>query len=283
MDLNVQFCNILETFGFVQNICTETHRSHHLLDYIITRKDCNIISDFLVSDFISDHRALHAWLQCIRPHPVRKQISVIAIRRIMDTMVEMYDRFLSELLDKHAPLKKITVVDRPLNEWMTENILALKAIRRKNELIWRKTRITINFNIYYDSCMAVKKAISIRKAELMEQNVINCEGDQTKLFSLIHSLFGSKKITVLPEYTSSFTLASSINMFFIEKIHNIKMEFPLLEAYLPAYSFVDIDTIMPACTAVFDTFQPLSCDVLASIIHKLNRTTCGLDPFQLNY
>ena len=127
--------------------------------------------------------------------------------------------------------------------------------------------------------MAVKKAISIRKAELMEQKVINCEGDQKKLFSLIHSLFGSKKITVLPEYTSSFTLASSINMFFIEKIHNIKMEFPLLEACLPAYSFVDIDTIMPVCTAVFDTFLPLSCDVLASIIHKLNRTTCGLDPF----
>ena len=47
-------------------------------------------------------------------------------------MVEMYDRFLSELLDKHAPLKKITVVDRHLNEWMTNNILALKAIRRKN-------------------------------------------------------------------------------------------------------------------------------------------------------
>ena len=69
----------------------------------------------------------------------------------MDTMVEMYDRFISELLDKHAPLKKITVVDRPLNEWMTDNILSLKAIWRKNELIWRKTRIIINFNIYYNS------------------------------------------------------------------------------------------------------------------------------------
>ena len=31
--------------------------------------------------------------------------------------------------------------------------------------------------------------------------------------------------------------------------------------------------------AVFDTFQPLSCDVLVSIIQKLNKTTCGLDPF----
>ena len=135
----------------------------------------------------------------------------------MDTMVEMYDWFLSELLDKHAPLKKITVVDRPLNKWMTDNILALKAISQKNVLIWRKTCITINFNIYYDSCMAVKNNISIRKAELMEQSVINCEGDQTQLFSPIHSLFGSKKITVLPEYTSSFTLASSINMFLVRK------------------------------------------------------------------
>ena len=46
-----------------------------------------------------------------------------------------------------------------------------------------------------------------------------------------------------------------------------------------SYSFVDIDTIMPVCTAVFDKVQPLYCDVLASIIHKLNRTTCGLYPF----
>ena len=59
-----RFYIILETFGFVQNICTGTHRSHHLLDYnivnniIITRKDCNIISDCTVSDFISDHRVL---------------------------------------------------------------------------------------------------------------------------------------------------------------------------------------------------------------------------------
>ena len=81
------------------------------------------------------------------------------------------------------------------------------------------------------------------------------------------------------EYTSSFTLASTINMFFIDKINTIKMEFPLLEACLPVYSFVDIDIIMPACTTVFDTFHPLSCDVLSSLISKLNKTTCVLDPF----
>ena len=146
-----RFYNILETFGFVQNICTETHRSHHLLDYIITRKDYNILSDCTVSDFISDHRVLHASLQCIRPHPVRKQIAVRAIRRIkddaltedldrfnvdqgcvdVDTMIKQYDKYLSDLLNKHAPKKNIYVVDRPLNEWMTDGILTLKTIRRK--------------------------------------------------------------------------------------------------------------------------------------------------------
>ena len=89
-----QFCNILETFGFVQTVCAETHRSHHLLDYIITRKGCTSISDFLVSDFISDHSALHASLQCIHPHPVRKQISGRAIGRIKDdAIVTDLDKF----------------------------------------------------------------------------------------------------------------------------------------------------------------------------------------------
>ena len=103
---------------------------------------------------------------------------------------------------------------------------------------------------------AVKKDISKRKSELMEQRVIDCEGDK-KISSYTFSTWYLKN-TVLPEYTSSFTLASTINMFFIDKINTIKMEFPLLEACLPVYSFVDIDMVMPTCSAVFDTFHPLS-------------------------
>ena len=36
----------------------------------------------------------------------------------------------------------------------------------------------------------------------------------------------------------------------------IKMEFPILEACLPAYSFVNIGIIIYVCTTAFDTFQP---------------------------
>ena len=97
---------------------------------------------------------------------------------------------------------------------MTDDIPTLKDISRRNELIWRKTCTTINFDIYYDSRKVVKRAISKRKSELMEQRIIDCESDQKKLFSLIHSLPVRKKHTLFPEYTSSFTLATTKNMFF---------------------------------------------------------------------
>ena len=146
--------------------------------------------------------------QCIYPHPVRKQIAVRALCRIkddalaedldkfnvdqgcvdVDIMIEQY-KYLSNMLDKHAPKKNIYVVDMPLNEWMTDNILALNAFCRKNGLIRWQTRTTIiNFDIYCDRCKAVEKSISKRKSQLMEQRVINCEGDQKiMVFSHIFS------------------------------------------------------------------------------------------------
>ena len=54
----MQLCLYLLPLGAIlrhHNIC-------HLLDYIITRKDSSGVSNLYVSDFISDHRALHVSL-----------------------------------------------------------------------------------------------------------------------------------------------------------------------------------------------------------------------------
>ena len=77
-----RFVNILETIDVVQPIDKPTHNSGHLLDYIITRKDNSSVSNLYVSDFICDHRALHASLTCNRAHPEHKQIEVILLKCI---------------------------------------------------------------------------------------------------------------------------------------------------------------------------------------------------------
>ena len=137
-----RFEDILETFDFVQQINKPTHNSGNLLDYIITRKDNSGVSNFYVSDFICDQRALHVSLTYNRVHPERKQIDVGSLKRItydalkadligvnidrectdVNIVVRQYDAPLSSLLDKHAPSKRIYVVDRPMNNWMTDDI-----------------------------------------------------------------------------------------------------------------------------------------------------------------
>ena len=82
----------------------------------------------------------------------------------VNIVVRQYNASLSSLLDKHAPSKRIYVVERPMNDWMTDDILVQKALRRKYESLWRKTRLTVHFDMYSESCMAVKKSISKSKS-----------------------------------------------------------------------------------------------------------------------
>ena len=160
--------DIPKTFDFVQHIDKPRHNSGHLLDYIITRKDSSGVSNVYVSYFICDHRALHVSLTCNMVHPERKQTDVRSLKHItydalevdligvnidrecanVNIVVRQYDASLSSLLDKYAPSKRIYVVDSPMNDWMTYDILVLKSVRRKYESLWRKTRLTVHFDMY---------------------------------------------------------------------------------------------------------------------------------------
>ena len=82
-----------------------------------------------------------------------------------------------------------------MNDWMTDDILVLKALRRKRN-----------------------------------------------------------KEATLPKYDSPLTMASVMNTFFIDKIDNIRAEFPLLEANLPSYSFLSMDSIMSRCPTGLNHF-----------------------------
>ena len=137
------------------------------MNYVITRRDSDCIIFFSVANKISDNMALHD-SACQRPHPERKEVYVRALRRInyysleadldclnidiecddVNVVVAQYDTSLSRLLDKHAPLKRICIVDRPLSDWMTDEIRAQKNIRRKHEVIWRKNPLCIHFEIF---------------------------------------------------------------------------------------------------------------------------------------
>ena len=85
-------------------------------------------------------------------------------------------------LYKHVPSKRIYVVEKPINDWMTDDNLVLKALRLKYESFWRKTRLTVHFDMYSESCMDVKTAISNSKSEILQKKISDCNGDQKNTF-----------------------------------------------------------------------------------------------------
>ena len=104
-----------------------------------------------------------------------------------------------------------------MNDWMTDDILVLKALCRKHESLWCKTRLTVHFDMYSESCMAVKKAISKSKSVILQKKISDCTGDQKKLFKIVDTLLGQNKEATLPKYDSPLTMASDMNTFFIDK------------------------------------------------------------------
>ena len=68
-------------------------------------------------------------------------------------------------------------------------------------------------------------------------------------------MLGRNKQTTLPKYDSPLTMASVMNNFFIDNIDNIRAEFPLLEANLPCYSFLSMDSIIPIYTTTLYHFD----------------------------
>ena len=99
-------------------------------------------------------------------------------------------------------------------------------------------------------------------------------GDQNKLFNIVNTLLGRKQL-VLPDYNDPITLVSTFNMCFIDKITNIRVEFPLLESSLPPYSFESTDSIMSYCTVLLESFTMITSEELINIVSVIYKTTCS--------
>ena len=72
--------------------------------------------------------------------------------------------------------------------------------------------------------MAVKHAIDENKTQVIQKKITASNGDQKKLFNIVNTLLARRKQLVLPDHNNPITLASTFNMFFINKIENIRAE-----------------------------------------------------------
>jgi len=59
----LRLVSILETLGLQQHVTEGTHLRGNIIDFVISRKDDNILTNCYVGELISDHHIIHASLK----------------------------------------------------------------------------------------------------------------------------------------------------------------------------------------------------------------------------
>ena len=293
----VKFRRLLNSYRLEQFIDVPTHDSDHLIDYIISSAD--FVTNVTVSDRMSDHYALHCMLSCSHPHKVNKLVYYRQLHKInkdtlhadleaisldlnetdVNTVVEKYNKELLCILNKHAPEKCKKFAVRDMREWMTEEVHSIKRAKRKSERVWRKSKLTVHRLIFKEHCLKLKVAITKAKTHHYQQSILDCNGDQSKLFKCVNSLLGRSKQCALPPHDSPASLSTHFNDYFIEKIKAIREEFPILQSTLPNYVCPESSTTCEPTNCQFLDFTPVTLPEIKTIISQMNITTCPLDPF----
>ena len=293
----VKFRRLLNSYRLEQFIDVPTHDSDHLIDYITSSAD--FVTNVTVSDRMSDHYALHCMLSCSRPHKDNKLVYYRQLHKInkdtlhadleaisldlndtdVNTVVEKYNKELLCILNKHAPEKCKKFAVRDMREWMTEEVHSIKRAKRKSERVWRKSKLTVHRLIFKEHCLKLKVAITKAKTHHYQQSILDCNGDQSKLFKCVNSLLGRSKQCALPPHDSPASLSTHFNDYFIDKIKTIREEFPILQSTLPNYVCPESSTTCEPTNCQFLDFTPVTLPEIKTIISQMNITTCPLDPF----
>ena len=172
---------LLQTFDYVQHVKEATHKDNHILDLIISRSDDHIVCRPSVQDpTLSDHYAVRCKFLLAKPSFKRKEIAYRNLKRInfdrfrediinsalmesdalsLDDLIGQYNTTLTSLLNDYAPIRKKVVTLRPANPWLTPEIQKEKVTRRRLERRWRRTRLTVDRELYTQQCAVVCKLI----------------------------------------------------------------------------------------------------------------------------
>ena len=286
------FIDLLNSFDLHQHVNFSTHTSGNTLDLLISRSSSNIIQsvDFLVPA-LSDHYALLTAIQL--PKKPRMPRITKFIRRLKSIDLHSFkadllrtdvfcspssdasmfaDQLCSSLtntLDKHAPLIKITVPTRKSNPWFTEEIRSAKRLRSHLETIFRKTHLSNDFSAFKAQAKKVSKLISSSKSKFFRSTISKLRDQPRNLWSTLNSLLDRKPNATLPTHSSPSGIAQAFIEFFNNKI-------TLLCSKLPVVSCSPF-TDPPQCPPILSDFKPATVAEISKLIKAVPDTTCLLD------
>ena len=197
--------SLLDIFSLKQHVNVPTHKLGNTIDLLCTRdSDTGIDCINIIDELVSDHFAVHFNLATCRPPLPKKTVAPRHFKSVdlvtfkedfknsslshlfsedPDELAKLYyDQQLTELLDKHAPVKTKTVTIRPLAPWYTDDIQSLRKEVRYAERRSRRTRENKHSDEYHDHKNNLTEQIKIATKAHYQSKISSAGQAQKALF-----------------------------------------------------------------------------------------------------
>jgi len=289
-----QFLSLLSDFNLKQHVTFSTHKNGNTLDLLITPVD-SLLSPTVTCypSTPSDHFALISAISTQAPPP--NPIISRAFRRInsidienfisdlsksdlvlsppseLTELVDCYNKTLTAILDKHAPVITKTIRSPKSNPWFTPALNVLKKTRRKLERHWRSFPSLPNLsalrtatNHYYHAILAAKKRYH-------SNLVSSCRSNPRQLWKTVNNLLHRSTTSSLPNISSVTSVAKQFATFFSDKVTKLR-------ATIPGSSQSPHFPQPRSNPAVLNELRPTDVTEVTKLILKSRNKQCELDP-----
>ena len=247
---SVNFLNTLDSCNITQHVHSATHLHGHTLDLILT-SDSSLVSNVVVSDYISDHAMIKCQVKIqITPNSQANRVTYRRYHKInMDTLRNdlsncafvacpgetakiLYDQYtndLSNLLDKHAPEVTRCLAKEPA-KWLSDTYKNAKSIRRQFERIWRKNKTPLNRARLRKQIARCNSLANKDKATYYRALVNENSDDPKKLWQVLRSTLHRIPDKVLPSHSSHKKLTDQ-PLFSPTRLPKSESLFPVLHLF----------------------------------------------------
>ena len=294
---NAPGSGLIDSHGLLQHITSPTHSKGHTLDRLITSSSYdNLISNIDISEVTySDHYLIACNTSTDKPPPSTRIIHRRSLRRINWVAFEQ-DHFcvsddlllcnsdaddfairihnsLEELLDKHAPVRKLSIrVGQQANHQLSHEAIEAKKTCRRLERRYLRQRTNVAKQLYKSAKEAAKIAIlnsrasSIKEELNLDNNPVPCGAPSTNSFTVV-------RLRTIQREDECSTLVNSFNSFFISKITKIHKSIANILASSPISPF---PTRQFSGTPI-SVLQPVSSEEVLKLIRSLPNKSSPLD------
>ena len=178
----ITFSYFLSRLGLLNPVGFATHQTQHL---VITKETLNCVAEVRKAFTLSDHAFINAVLMVEKCNKMKTEVSFRKIKSItleefkcdlaefsktllsldepLDHLVHEYNTTLTDILNKHAPLKTKMVKIIHRQHWFNDCIRCEIILRCKKEHDWNKNATVYRWNAFYQQRHSVSNLMDSAK------------------------------------------------------------------------------------------------------------------------